>query len=55
MWADGKTVGQALKCCSCHYLAQRPSPISTSKAVPIKAQVKEGFKSIFEDLKEQLQ
>ena len=41
------------KCCSCHYQAQRPSPISTSKALPTKAKVKEGLRPILENLKEQ--
>ena len=37
VWADGKTVGQAQKCCACHFQTQRPSPISTSKMVHTKA------------------
>ena len=37
MWADGKT-GSITKCCSCRYQAQRPTHISTSKAVCSKTQ-----------------
>ena len=40
------------KCFSCHYQAQRPSPISTSKAVPTKAR-KEGLKAIIGNSREQ--
>ena len=37
VWADGKNCGLSTKCCSCHYQAQRSSPISISKAVETKA------------------
>ena len=37
LWTDEKNGGLSTKCCSCHYQAQRPSPVSTSKAVPTKA------------------
>jgi len=52
VWTDGKMVCQAQNAFPVIF-KPKPAPISTSKAVPLKPEVKEGLKPTIENLKEQ--
>ena len=53
MWADGKTVGLAQNAVPVVIKLKDPHQFPYQKQYPLKPEVKEGLKPIFENLKEQ--
>ena len=53
VWADGKSVGQAQNAIPIVVKLKDPHLFSHQKQYPLTPKVKEGLKSIIEDLKEQ--